>query len=234
VTGRTTSRGYGSPDKELRRKWKRLVDRGDVSCARCRAPIVPGEARDLGHVDDDRSQYAGQEHRSCNRAAGAAKGNRARRTRQLRPQLKQDDPDAHVFWGGHRKSPAGRGGGHACGRSGASQRGELMATVTQETSRIRPLPLLTTVATESSAICATIHAAVLSVALRRCSGCEAALAVLPDSLARGTSADRAELTRLLAELEDDRGTRYTLAEPDGSFACPICAMPGYAVSARDF
>jgi hypothetical protein len=86
---------------------------------------------------------------------------------------------------------------------------------------------------QGSAICATIHAAVPSVALRRCSGCEAALAVLPDSLARATNADRVELTKLLAELDDDRGTRYALAEPDGSFACPICTMPGYAVSARD-
>ena len=55
---------------------------------------------------------------------------------------------------------------------------------------------------------------------------------MPATLAEVAGADRDALTELL-ELEDKRGNRYTLAEPDGGFACPACAMPGCALSVRD-
>jgi hypothetical protein len=56
---------------------------------------------------------------------------------------------------------------------------------------------------------------------------------MPATLAEVAGADRDALTELLGELEDKRGNRYTLAEPDGGFACPACAMPGCALSVRE-
>jgi hypothetical protein len=73
---------------------------------------------------------------------------------------------------------------------------------------------------------------VRAVAHVRCSGCERALVVMPAMLAEFVGADRGALTELLGELEDKHGNRYTLAEPDGAFVCPACAMPGCALSAR--
>jgi hypothetical protein len=72
-----------------------------------------------------------------------------------------------------------------------------------------------------------------SVAHIRCSGCEAAVIVLPDSLAEVTGADHGALAVMLGQLDDDKGNRYALAEPDGRFVCPSCKMPGCAVTARE-
>jgi hypothetical protein len=58
----------------MRARYARLVEAGQAICARCRRPIFPGEPWDLGHVDGDRSRYAGPEHRRCNRHAGAKQG----------------------------------------------------------------------------------------------------------------------------------------------------------------
>jgi hypothetical protein len=67
--GTTSERGYGSEHKRLRAQWAPRVERGEVACARCHLLIVPGEAWDLGHLDHDRTRYAGPEHASsCNRA----------------------------------------------------------------------------------------------------------------------------------------------------------------------
>ena len=72
---------YGRGHQQLRRVVAVAVSAGGVRCARgagcVRAEFVdgrmvgglidPGEPWDLGHVDHDRSRYAGAEHRTCNR-----------------------------------------------------------------------------------------------------------------------------------------------------------------------
>ncbi|ATO17825.1 hypothetical protein CO540_13250 [Micromonospora sp. WMMA2032] len=70
----TAARGYGRKHEDLRKQWKPKVDAGQVDCWRCGDPIQPGRPWDLGHDDDDRSQYRGPEHRTCNRRAGGANG----------------------------------------------------------------------------------------------------------------------------------------------------------------
>lgn len=74
MKGSTTARGYGGVHQALRKRWAHLVESGQVCCARCGLPIAPGSSWDLGHVDGDRSRYAGPEHRRCNRHAGAKQG----------------------------------------------------------------------------------------------------------------------------------------------------------------
>jgi hypothetical protein len=69
--GRTQRLGYGVKHKQKRARLEPFVQAGGVRCARCGGLIEPGSAWDLGHVDGDKSRYAGPEHRWCNRAAGA-------------------------------------------------------------------------------------------------------------------------------------------------------------------
>jgi hypothetical protein len=63
-----TERGYGTDHHKLREAWRPLVEAGDVDCARCHEPILPGEPFDLGHDDSDRTKWTGPEHVACNRA----------------------------------------------------------------------------------------------------------------------------------------------------------------------
>ena len=61
-----------------------IVDAGLASCWRCGFPIVPGEPWDLEHVDGDRSQWSGPEHRLVTgRRRGARGGGRAGGSRAL-------------------------------------------------------------------------------------------------------------------------------------------------------
>ena len=69
--------GPGSGHRELRARWKPVVDTGRVRCARaaecCWAEgklgglIARGQAWDLGHDDNDPRRYIGPEHRRCSR-----------------------------------------------------------------------------------------------------------------------------------------------------------------------
>ena len=79
---KTKARGYGAEHKRRRRQWAPQVARGEVCCARCGDFIYPGEPWDLGHVDWDKTRYAGPEHRACNRATAAHKA-KLRRRRQV-------------------------------------------------------------------------------------------------------------------------------------------------------
>jgi hypothetical protein len=78
----TAQRSYGSVHQTKRRVWARRIATGElVPCARCGRPIYPGTPWDLGHVDGSgKSQYAGPEHRRCNRQTSTHKAKRRRRT----------------------------------------------------------------------------------------------------------------------------------------------------------
>jgi hypothetical protein len=47
-------------------------------CVRCGKPMLPGQPLDLDHDDENPNRYRGVAHASCNRSAGATKGNRSR------------------------------------------------------------------------------------------------------------------------------------------------------------
>jgi hypothetical protein len=65
----TRLRGLGHHHRQVRRRWKQVVDQGKCLCWRCGRLIEPGTPWDLGHVDGSRTQYAGPEHAKCNRGA---------------------------------------------------------------------------------------------------------------------------------------------------------------------
>jgi hypothetical protein len=68
--GNSNQRGYGVEHQALRRQWAPRVATGSVPCSRCGELILPGQAWDLGHDDNDRTKYNGPEHANrCNRAA---------------------------------------------------------------------------------------------------------------------------------------------------------------------
>lgn len=89
--GSTTDRGYGSDHQHQRAVLEPIVATGTVRCARGAAclyavtvagrtigGLIPaGAPWDVGHADQQSA--GGPEHRRCNRAAGAARGNRGRR-----------------------------------------------------------------------------------------------------------------------------------------------------------
>jgi hypothetical protein len=81
MPGVTTLRGYGSEHQKLRKLLEPVVLSGQARCTRCRRLIAPGTKWDLDHTED-RGGYLGPAHRRCNRGAGAAKGNRMRRTQR--------------------------------------------------------------------------------------------------------------------------------------------------------
>lgn len=78
-------RGYGPAHKKLRAQWAVAVNRGGVNCWRCGQVIVPGSDWQLGHDDNDRTQYKGPEHRSCNLGGASAKAHAIRRNKDPKP-----------------------------------------------------------------------------------------------------------------------------------------------------
>ena len=97
-SAKTVARGYGPAHKALRRRWAAQVARGVVHCARCGKWIAPGTSWDLGHVDGDRSRYAGPECVPCNRATAP------RRTRERRRIVWAYVGNDGVSFGGNRTS----------------------------------------------------------------------------------------------------------------------------------
>jgi hypothetical protein len=75
--GSTSARGYGWRHQQVKKRVGLLVASGAAFCTRCGEPIDPLDPWDLDH-SDDRSRWVGPAHRSCNRSAGAAKGNASR------------------------------------------------------------------------------------------------------------------------------------------------------------
>jgi hypothetical protein len=77
--GARLAQRYGWKHQKLRAGWARVVRSGRAVCVRCGRPILPGSKWDLGHVDGGgHDEYAGPEHRRCNRATA---GRRARPSR---------------------------------------------------------------------------------------------------------------------------------------------------------
>lgn len=89
-------RGYGKAHREIRARWRPVVEAGEATCVRClvginppgegcpkcgrevaKGPPTPGYCGwDVGHDDVDRSLYTGTEHSCCNRRAGGRKAAR--------------------------------------------------------------------------------------------------------------------------------------------------------------
>lgn len=70
----STERGYGSAHRKKRAVIQKRMDAGEVfTCWRCGKPIHQGDQFDLGHDDNDRTQYMGPEHVGCNRATSTHK-----------------------------------------------------------------------------------------------------------------------------------------------------------------
>jgi hypothetical protein len=72
---------YSGPHQAIRRAL--LPDAYGRPCPRCGRPMLPGQPLDLDHTDD-RAGYLGMSHSTCNRQAGARKGNARRRARTER------------------------------------------------------------------------------------------------------------------------------------------------------
>ena len=81
-----TNPKYGAAHQKLRAEWKVQVEQGGIHCHHlpaCLEPdtrIHPGSKWDLGHRDDDPTQYTGPEHPRCNRGTARIWKQRAEQT----------------------------------------------------------------------------------------------------------------------------------------------------------
>lgn len=73
--GTPAERGYGPDHLSRRNAVKPAVERGEVSCARCRLPIAPDAEWALDH-NDERTGYLGASHKICNDRAGGIAAHR--------------------------------------------------------------------------------------------------------------------------------------------------------------
>lgn len=73
--GSRQQRGYDANHDRLRAQWAPAVEAGDIDCARCHLPIVPGTPWHLDHRDD-RAGYLGPSHLRCNTSAGGRASHR--------------------------------------------------------------------------------------------------------------------------------------------------------------
>lgn len=70
--GTKQQRGYDATHDRERTRWRKLINTRGATCARCAAPIQPGEPFHLDHTSD-RGSYLGPSHPECNlSAAGKA------------------------------------------------------------------------------------------------------------------------------------------------------------------
>jgi hypothetical protein len=87
-----TSPRYRRAHQGERERWRLEVEAGLVCCAYCGAPIAAGEPWDLGHIDGGGPlDWAGPEHRRCNRDVWA-------RRRSSRPALEVVRPGPSRVW----------------------------------------------------------------------------------------------------------------------------------------
>ena len=68
---------YGYAHRQTRKRWRALIDAGEVWCCLCGKWLAPGSAFDLDHAPGT-DQYRGAACPSCNRSEGASRGNRMR------------------------------------------------------------------------------------------------------------------------------------------------------------
>jgi hypothetical protein len=68
---------YGAAHQRERKRWRQLIDTGQVNCCLCGTWLEPGSPFDLDHQPGT-DQYRGAACPSCNRSEGAARGNRQR------------------------------------------------------------------------------------------------------------------------------------------------------------
>lgn len=79
---------YGYAHQQKRKQWQARIDAGEtVHCHHLPACLEPdtritGRKWDLGHRDDDPTQYTGPEHRRCNRGTTRIWKQRAERTEE--------------------------------------------------------------------------------------------------------------------------------------------------------
>lgn len=89
--GTTVGRGYGAEHQAARKRWARLVARGEVMCRRCNRLIGSDQDWDLGHDDRDRSLPSAPEHLACNRATSGRRPGRPAVPVPVSPRRRQSE-----------------------------------------------------------------------------------------------------------------------------------------------
>jgi hypothetical protein len=107
---------YGHRHRQLCASIQTQISNGEVvSCARCRRPIIQGQAWDLDHSDVNPGTYNGPTHQRCNRRAGGQKraviARTKKRTKARTPTYThtpaepvnlddfKDDPERGIYYG---------------------------------------------------------------------------------------------------------------------------------------